>query len=66
MEKSETAEKRLQIIESYSQNEESQRTPSAKRSDVDTQVGSTEKKVLYAVTRRSAVEDESAEEVSIS
>ena len=66
MEKVESAKERMQLIESFSQDEESQRTATIKRSDADTQVSSTEKKVLYAVSRRRAAEGESAEAVSIS
>ncbi|MGD9348680.1 MAG: hypothetical protein PVF71_03450, partial [Desulfobacterales bacterium] len=62
----ETAKERLQVIESFTQDEETQATLSAKPSDADTQISSTEKKVLYAVTRRSSAEDESTEAVSIS
>ncbi|MGD9083677.1 MAG: PilZ domain-containing protein, partial [Desulfobacterales bacterium] len=66
MEKLEPAKERLQLIKSFAQDEESQTTQSARRSDADTQVSSTERKVLYAVTRRSSVEAESEEAVSIS
>jgi hypothetical protein len=66
MEKIESAKERLQLIESFTQDEESPRTLSAKKSDADTQISSTEKKVLYAVSRKSTVEGESAEAVSIS
>lgn len=62
----ETAKKRLQLIESSTPDQESQRSLSAKQSVAAIQISSTEKKVLYAVTRRSAVEAESAEAARIS
>jgi hypothetical protein len=66
MEKMETAKERLQLIESFSPDKELQRTLSSEQSDADTQISSAEKKVLYAVTRKITVEEESAKTVSIS
>ncbi len=66
MEKMETAKKRLRLIESVTESVDSQRTQPTKRSDADTQISSTEKKVLYAVSRRSAENQEPTEAISVS
>ena len=65
MEKLKTAQDTLQLVEPYSQSGDTQRIPSANPPGADTQISSTEKKALYAITRRRTQEKESAQAVRI-
>jgi len=65
MEKFETAQKRLQIDASFTQTGESQKTSSIEPSDDEAQVSPSDRKVIYALTRRRKEEKESAETVKI-
>ena len=65
MEKMETAKKRLQLIEPFTEADDSQGSPSAKRSDADTQISPAEKNLLYAVSRRRGEDKGRAKAVSI-
>jgi hypothetical protein len=65
MEKLKTAQDTLQPVEALTPSGNSQSTPSISPSNADTQISPTEKKALYALTRRSTEEKESAQAVRI-
>jgi hypothetical protein len=65
MEKLKPAQDRLQLVEPFSQSDNSHNIPSATPLDTESQISPAEKNALYALTRRRTEEKESAETVRI-